>query len=214
MADLYLEQGFTGEAISIYRRLVAERPDDEGLRVRLEELEGGGADAGFAAPIEGASAELSRATNVRRFFGVLAARRAPRSARLAESGPPAGTGRDEWASMAHALFGDAPVSTYDDGIARTLASVYSEGATRGTSTGASGSREPDLSLDRLFDRDSAESSLASARDLSFDQFFASEHASVTPSLVGKEGADRARHAGGEADSDLDQFHAWLEGLTK
>ncbi|MDQ6829690.1 MAG: tetratricopeptide repeat protein, partial [Gemmatimonadota bacterium] len=39
MADLYLSQGFTGEAVKIYRQLVEQRPDDEVLRNRLAEVE-------------------------------------------------------------------------------------------------------------------------------------------------------------------------------
>jgi tetratricopeptide (TPR) repeat protein len=39
MAELYLQQGFVQEALDVYRRLLAQRPDDAGLRERIEMLE-------------------------------------------------------------------------------------------------------------------------------------------------------------------------------
>ncbi len=39
MAELYLRQGFTDQAIDVYRRLVAQRPHDDALRTRLAALE-------------------------------------------------------------------------------------------------------------------------------------------------------------------------------
>ncbi|HXY31711.1 MAG TPA: tetratricopeptide repeat protein [Gemmatimonadaceae bacterium] len=41
MAELYLQQGFHEEALSIYRQLSAQRPDDEALKERIARLEGG-----------------------------------------------------------------------------------------------------------------------------------------------------------------------------
>lgn len=46
MAELYVRQGLEERAVEVYRRLAEQRPDDEELRSRLEELEsrrGGGA---------------------------------------------------------------------------------------------------------------------------------------------------------------------------
>lgn len=39
MAELYLQQGFTDEALSIYRQLLARHPDDQTLRDRIASLE-------------------------------------------------------------------------------------------------------------------------------------------------------------------------------
>lgn len=41
MAELYLQQGFHDEALDIYRQLLAQRPDDAGLRERVARLESG-----------------------------------------------------------------------------------------------------------------------------------------------------------------------------
>lgn len=39
VGDLYLKQGFRSEAAEVYRRLLAQRPDDAGLRAKLAQLE-------------------------------------------------------------------------------------------------------------------------------------------------------------------------------
>ena len=49
MAELYLAQGFRDRALSVYRELVHNRPDDERLRRRLDELENTGMTADWAA---------------------------------------------------------------------------------------------------------------------------------------------------------------------
>jgi tetratricopeptide (TPR) repeat protein len=41
MGDIYARQGFLARAIDVYEHLLAENPDDEDLRARLEELTGG-----------------------------------------------------------------------------------------------------------------------------------------------------------------------------
>ena len=41
MAELYLQQGFTQEALAVYRQLLAQNPRDEGLRDRVAALEKG-----------------------------------------------------------------------------------------------------------------------------------------------------------------------------
>ncbi|HEX2779865.1 MAG TPA: tetratricopeptide repeat protein [Gemmatimonadaceae bacterium] len=41
MAELYLQQGFTQEALAVYRQLLAKNPDDAGLRERIASLEHG-----------------------------------------------------------------------------------------------------------------------------------------------------------------------------
>jgi tetratricopeptide (TPR) repeat protein len=43
MGDIYARQGFLARALEVYEHLLAENPEDEGLRSRLEELRGGGA---------------------------------------------------------------------------------------------------------------------------------------------------------------------------
>lgn len=41
MAELYLQQGFREEALSVYRQLLAQNPDDQGLAQRVKHLEHG-----------------------------------------------------------------------------------------------------------------------------------------------------------------------------
>lgn len=41
MAELYLQQGFTNEALEVYRQLSAQSPDDERLKERVQRLERG-----------------------------------------------------------------------------------------------------------------------------------------------------------------------------
>ena len=56
MAELYLEQGFTGEAIEVYRKLVAQDPTDEELQAKLASLAQQTAardSMGFEIPAEG-----------------------------------------------------------------------------------------------------------------------------------------------------------------
>lgn len=56
MAELYARQGHVSRAIDVYRRLVADDPEDEGLRKRLEELESSSEGPGGAtSPTPGAA---------------------------------------------------------------------------------------------------------------------------------------------------------------
>ena len=41
MAELYLQQGFRDEALSVYRQLLAQNPDDKGLAERVMHLSTG-----------------------------------------------------------------------------------------------------------------------------------------------------------------------------
>jgi len=49
LGDLYLSQGFRGEAADVYRRLLSQRPGDEALRAKLRALESPPADLSAAA---------------------------------------------------------------------------------------------------------------------------------------------------------------------
>ena len=84
MAELYLQQGFTQEALGVYRQLLAQNPNDQGLRERIDQLERGAPSSVSAAAIsddviEGARRRASapRRHTMRAFLGGLAARRAP-----------------------------------------------------------------------------------------------------------------------------------------
>jgi tetratricopeptide (TPR) repeat protein len=87
MAELYLQQGFTAEALDIYRQLLAKNPNDASLRDRVDQLESGG---GSSLSIAAVSSEIIEAAKqrhaarpqrtVRSFFGRLAGRRPPHRA--------------------------------------------------------------------------------------------------------------------------------------
>ena len=49
LGDLYLSQGFKGEAADVYRRLLSQRPGDDALRAKLKALESPPADLSAAA---------------------------------------------------------------------------------------------------------------------------------------------------------------------
>ncbi len=76
MAELYLQQGFTDEALAIYRQLLAQQPEDASLQDRIAAIERGAASTVVdrVAPRD----SIDRAgQSVRNFFGHFA-RRSPR----------------------------------------------------------------------------------------------------------------------------------------
>ncbi len=84
MAELYLQQGYTDEALRIYRQLASMRPEDPSLKERISRLERGArSSVSVAANIseEVITAARDRASkpaqSIRSFFGGLAARKAP-----------------------------------------------------------------------------------------------------------------------------------------
>jgi tetratricopeptide (TPR) repeat protein len=112
------------------------------------------------------------------------------------------------------LFSDRPVASHDDAAAGTLASGYSNGMTPEDGRRGSPARTaPDaLSLDAVFGRaQSNETSGRRGSSVSFDEFFASD----TPGSNGASPASTG-HAQPDASapSDLELFHAWLEGLKR
>jgi tetratricopeptide (TPR) repeat protein len=85
MAELYLQQGFREEALNVYRQLLAQNPNDPGLRERVYQLEHGARSSiSMAAMVEKTPASTSTvapadagAPSARAFFATLASRRAP-----------------------------------------------------------------------------------------------------------------------------------------
>jgi tetratricopeptide (TPR) repeat protein len=155
MAELYLQQGFTEEALDIYRQLLAQNPEDANLRDRIDTLERGGRTSLSVAAVSSEIIEAAKQRHatrpvrtVRSFFGRLAGRRAPHNPSSAdpENGDDlydvsADAGGSETASGASSpvapperldlvggLFGDAPVNDADERAATTLSSGFSSGA--------------------------------------------------------------------------------------
>src|SRR5574338_1112926 len=107
MAELYLQQGFRGEALAVYRELLARNPADESLHERIQQIESGSMSSIGAASLSEDVVEsaLRRQTgrpsrSVRSFFSSLAGRRAPY--RPVAEEPPAASPVDDFASPATA----------------------------------------------------------------------------------------------------------------
>ena len=208
MAELYLQQGFHDEALSVYRQLLARDPNDTALADRVRALESGASssvvpDAVVLKPASPAS------ESARSFF----ARFANRAARGEAPQPtaPGSQGQGPTVAMAGAALPDEAMTRPD---APTLTHMFSghdlpDGDVRAATTLASafgpGSEAPggELSLERLF------------RDVP-----ARSPGAVTLGDVGthsssqKPDASAASPAEGEAPADYEQFTAWLEGLKK
>lgn len=81
MAELYLQQGFTQEALGVYRQLLAQNPADRGLRERVASLEGGRRSSVAAAAVSDEVIEQAQRRNakepetIRSFFAGLMRRR-------------------------------------------------------------------------------------------------------------------------------------------
>ncbi len=195
MAELYATQGHPGEALGVYRILYDRNPDNERLRLRIQELEGvlaaqvlENAAPSYAASVTGGKAVAS-------FLGaMLGARPAPVD--LPEP-PPA----PELPTTAVAP---------DDGGEEAVAS--------GAPTRPAVDR---LSLGAIFGEDSspvppAENSSGKekgegAGGFSFDDFFGGGEG--VPTGRTSSGSVRATRASDDED-DLDQFHSWLQSLKR
>ena len=81
MAELYLQQGFLPEALTVYRQLLAQNPRDDGLRERIAALEKGSrSSVGAGAVSDKVFDEVQRRhtrepETIRAFFGALMRRR-------------------------------------------------------------------------------------------------------------------------------------------
>ena len=82
LAAIYVNQGFYGRAAEIYRRLITQRPDDAGLRGKLEgvlALERG--EAGSAEPVAAVAAVAAAARQFVTPATVAPGRRVPAAAK-------------------------------------------------------------------------------------------------------------------------------------
>ena len=135
-----------------------------------------------------------------------------------------GEGRDRSAAGADAahssesldaLFGAPEVPGQDEAAASMLARLYDPAAEAAPPAGGSATRPAasELSLDQVF-RETPRSHEAARRSaFSFDQFFA---APTEQEAGGQDaaGVSEADHEDENAARDIEQFHAWLEGLKK
>src|SRR5687768_2519752 len=84
MAELYLQQGFTNDALAVYRELLERNPADTSLRDRIDQIESGSMSSLGMATLSENVVESARkrqterpSRSVRSFFASLAGRRAP-----------------------------------------------------------------------------------------------------------------------------------------
>ncbi|MBC7791975.1 MAG: tetratricopeptide repeat protein [Anaerolineae bacterium] len=232
MAELYLQQGFRDEALSVYRRLVEQNPGDEELRARVAHLEQGGAESIRPLADEKIGGEhverVEQTRTVRSFLSALAARQPSREGSSMPgpgSDPGSGQSKNESsaASASLAMFGDELIPAEDEKAADRLARAYStkelnddDGEARGQPSRAA---SHGLSLDDVFrDAESRAEKTAAAGGFSFDEFFKDASDAEAGRGSGERGSNvgsRDRQEPGKpAASDLEAFNAWLEGLKK
>jgi tetratricopeptide (TPR) repeat protein len=195
LAELYVQQGFMAEALSIYRQLLWRNPNDETIRSRIASLEGGHVPAApTPKPVAQPTANQKAAQSVRTFFGRLA-HRAP-GGRPASVPEP--THDDE---QGGGVFAGAS-SDADTRAALNLSSAFSRDASAGEAR-PTRPAERDLSLDHLF----REGPPPDAGPVTIDEFYAPPE-SVPAAPANGQAADEDRAA------DIKQFTSWLEGLKK
>ena len=230
MAELYLQQGFREEALSVYRRLVQQNPDDAELRARVAQLEKGGAVSMSGLAQEEGGGEFvdrdQKPSTVKSFLAKLAARQPSRShpphpEERSDSGAVHVHSDSAATTATLALFGDEDAPLEDEKAAERLARAYTgknlneEGEARGQP-----SREAShgLSLDDVFrGAESRTEKTAPDSGFSFDEFFndATDAERVRGSGDMADDGLRGREVSSRPESsDLESFNAWLEGLKK
>ncbi len=218
MAELYVQQGFTAEALDVYRQLSAAAPDDEELKSRVRSLE--------PAPEPVAEPEpQSVFLTVRSYFAGLAARRAVQGNRRARTAPrtsaprvssPQQVAADRAMLSLEEMFSGGAISSGDELVALAFAQVAGAVEMGGTTVKGkpTAPAETELSLDSVFHKSEARVTTPVARQsqtLRFDQFFtpAGDESGVpaAPSMSAPTGEPGS-------PAELQQFQSWLTGLKK
>ena len=207
LAELYLQQGFRDEALSIYRQLVVREPENQGLKDRIAAIEKGDVPKGSQTP-EIPADERAASQSVRTFFSRLARRPAvlPSQDTAVSHAPSSANPDVPFAAAASALanlFAASKPPAADEGAASTLAGAYTDPAGR-----PSRAADRELSLDHLF-RDVPPGG-SPAGGVTLDEFYSTPNAAQgSPTEPGE--APGSEEPGG---TDIRQFTAWLEGLRK
>jgi len=208
MAQLYLEQGHLESALDIYRKLVAQRPDDEDLAARMDAIEERLAVSSVAP------ARSFGGPTIREFLSGLVNRVPWQTAAPAPETVDARQTIDEsFDAVGDTLQGDIDTPLDDFGDLDGGFQDASDAAPLASGPALEGEpahRAPDeLSLDHVFKGNSAPRPAGEGDGFSFDQFFSDEVAedavenSADSSAVAQQGPD-----------DIAQFNAWLNGLKK
>jgi hypothetical protein len=235
MAELYLQQGFTAEALDVYRQLSAVNPDDESLKERVRKLERGDRTSVSLEEVpEPEPASASTSLNARSYFAGLAARRAVQGNGRAHATPspaaprvssPAVTAPSVTAAASSAesvtsldqLFAGGTISPEDEHVALAFAQVagaveMGAASVKGKPTAPAAT---ELSLDSVFRDADADARVTGtvprqSQTLRFDQFFATagEESEPPPPPVSAPAGEPGSPA------ELQQFQSWLTGLKK
>ena len=225
MAELYLQQGFTAEALEVYRQLAAQNPDDENLQERVRKIE--------RVPEPEAVTHESAQSSARSYFAALAARRAvqgngrasasngtaaPRvsAPHIATPGLTAPIVEIANVTSLDELFAGGTISDRDEHVALAFAQVagaveMGAAAVKGKPTAPAAT---ELSLDSVFQEADARATGTVPRQsqtLRFDQFFSTEGGDNSPPP-----APQLSAPAGEPGSpaELQQFQSWLSQLKK
>jgi hypothetical protein len=244
MAELYLKQGFRGEALSVYEQLSSAHPADDRLAARVASLR-----AEIATPA------APSGPPVREFFARFAARRPGERAAAAappafdDFGPgdePAPTNRgestapttsgagDDRSTTANAgaaestspaqrvsgsidaLFGNRAVDAPEDSAASALAQAFGTGGENPPIAGnPARPATGELTLDSVF-RDGGSRGPRTSQGFSFDQFF-SQNVDGDRTSGGANAPGEAPASGEPAErseDDIEQFNSWLQGLKQ
>jgi tetratricopeptide (TPR) repeat protein len=195
MAELYAVQGHPSEALGVYRILYDRNPDNERLRLRIQELEGvlaaqvlEDAEPSYAASVTGGKAVAS-------FLGAMLGAR-PEAVDLPEPPPapelPANGGGDTEGDE-EAVASGAPTRPAIDRV--SLGAIFGE----------------DPSPVPPAENTATDGKGESAGGFSFDDFFGGGEG--VPTGRTSSGSVRATRASDDED-DLDQFHSWLQSLKR
>ena len=209
MAEVYLEQGYRQEAMQIFQQLAEQDPqsDDSGARAQQlaevdEQPTGVDQEPGTAA----APARARPERTIRTFLAALAGRRPPRPTTPRDVEIPT------WGHAGAEATGNT-VSPHEEAAAHSLAAAFSEDYLNRRAGAVQPPRvaSNELSLDQVFRQPRGGQDGQSPRAVSFDEFFSPRSADSSTS---REATGGEQSEQGKPSSDLELFHAWLEGLKK
>lgn len=188
MAEVFLRQGHLMEAITVYRELVRRSPGGEQLAGRLAELEARQAAAAAPPPRPAYAARDTGGQSVAAFFQSLLQTQP-------DNLPPRWPARPEAPAAQPESVPDEASATRPAGEPLSLGSVFGE--------------EPPPVAPAVGRASGETPAPRSSAPGSFDDFFGSPPKSGAPTPPPATGRLHAR-----SGDDLDQFHAWLQGLKR
>jgi Flp pilus assembly protein TadD len=188
MAEVFLRQGHLMEAITVYRELVRRSPGGEQLAGRLAELEARQAAASAPPPRPAYAARDTGGQSVAAFFQSLLQTQP-------DNLPPRWPARPEAPAAQPESVPDEGSATRPAGEPLSLGSVFGE--------------EPPPVAPAVGRASGETPAPGSSGPGSFDDFFGSPPKSGAPTPPPATGRLHAR-----SGDDLDQFHAWLQGLKR